>query len=91
MEKTPGEVRGVARLKEWAINPAEGGKIFRWSEPGDYERCIEFYRSKLPERMLHGWCQNLHIAATSRPAGHAPGVEEAMAEAKHAATEARKK
>lgn len=72
MEKTPDQVKGVQRLRAWAINPAEGGKIFQWGKPGDFGRCREFYRDKIPARMLDGWCATLHKLATGARPGQAP-------------------
>lgn len=80
--KTPGEAAGVARLKAWAVNPAEGGKVFKWGTPGDFDRCVRFYRGKLPEHMIKGWCANLHKLATGATPGHAPG-EQAAGGGKH--------
>lgn len=71
--KTPKEAAGLARLRAWAINPAEGGKIFHWGQSGDFDRCRKFYRGKVPARMLDGWCANLHRLATGARPGQAPG------------------
>lgn len=71
--KTPGEAAGVARLKAWAVNPAEGGKLFAWGTPGDFDRCVRFYTGKMPAHMIEGWCANLHKLATGATPGHAPG------------------
>jgi hypothetical protein len=71
--KTPQEAAGLARLRAWAINPAEGGKVFQWGKPGDFDRCRAFYKGKVPARMIDGWCANLHKLATGARPGHAPG------------------
>lgn len=71
--KTPQEAAGLARLRAWAINPAEGGKVFRWGTPGDFERCRRFYKGKVPAHMIDGWCANLHKLATGATPGNAPG------------------
>jgi hypothetical protein len=73
--KTPDEAEGVARLKAWAVNPAEGGKVFKWGTPGDFDRCVKFYTGKVPGHMLKGWCANLHKLATGATPGHAPGEQ----------------
>lgn len=78
-----GHVAGTARLREWAVNPAEGGKVFRWGEPGDFDRCRAFYRGKVPGHMIDGWCANLHKLATGATPGHAPAEKAAAAAAKH--------
>ncbi len=75
--KTPGQAAGVARLREWAVNPAEGGKIFKWGTSGDFKRCEDFYRGKIPEHELAGWCANLHKLATGASPGHAPAEQAA--------------
>jgi hypothetical protein len=68
-----GHTTGIARLRAWAINPAEGGKLFQWGKPGDFDRCVKFYRGKVPGHMLKGWCANLHKIATGATPGNAPG------------------
>jgi len=77
MAGKPGEGAGVARLRAWAVNPAEGGKLFAWGTPGDFKRCTTFYRGKVPGHMLDGWCANLHKLATGASPGHAPAEEAA--------------
>ena len=74
---------GEARLKAWAINPAEGGRIFRWGTPGDFDRCVRFYTGKVPEHMLKGFCASLHRLATGAAPGHAPAEQAASAAHKH--------
>jgi hypothetical protein len=78
--KTPEQAAGVARLKAWAVGP-EGQKHFRWGTPGDFKRCETFYKGKIPEHMIPGWCANLHKLATGASPGHAP-AEQAAAKAK---------
>lgn len=73
MEKTPQQAAGVARLKRWAADPAGGGKIMAWGTKGDYQRCLDFYRDKLPAQMLHGWCAEIHKLATGAAPGHDAG------------------
>jgi hypothetical protein len=70
---------GVARLKKWAIDPAGGGKVFRWGTSGDFQRCKDFYRGKVPGHMLDGWCANLHRLATGARPGQAPAEKAAAA------------
>lgn len=89
--KTPKQAAGVERLKRWGASPTGGGKVIAWGTPGDFDRCRAFYRDKLPARMLDGWCAELHKRATGGSPGHAPGVEQAMAKAKHAAAVAKGK
>jgi hypothetical protein len=70
-ETNPRAAAAVARLKKWAIT--EGAPIFRWGTPGDHQRCRDFYKDKLPARMIDGWCANLHRLATGARPGQAPG------------------
>lgn len=79
-EKTPGQAAAVARLKAWAVGP-EGMKHFRWGTPGDFKRCQDFYRGKVPGHMIDGWCANLHKLATGARPGQAP-AEKAAAKGK---------
>ncbi len=79
--ETPREQAGLARLKAWAVNPAEGGKLFKWGTPGDFDRCETFYKGKVPGHMIKGWCRNLHKLATGHEPGQAP-AERAAAAAK---------
>lgn len=81
--KTPGQAAGLERLRAWAINPAEGGKLFQWGTPGDFKRCQDFYRGKVPKLMLDGWCANLHKLATGATPGHAPAEQAAKKAAGH--------
>lgn len=89
MEKTPQQVAATERLRRWAVSPAGGGKLFNWGVPGDYQRCVDFYKTKMPDIYVHGWCANLHRLATGRSPGHAPGIEQAQADAKKAANKSR--
>lgn len=88
--KTPGQLAGIERLKRWGASPTGGGKIINWGVPGDFARCEAFYKDKVPGRMLKGWCAELHKLATGGSPGHAPGVEQADAAAKHLAALAKK-
>lgn len=79
-ETNPKAAAAVNRLRRWAVT--EGNKIFVWGTPGDFDRCMTFYREKgIPERMLGGWCQKLHMLSTGYPAGRAP-LEQAASKAK---------
>lgn len=71
-DNAKGNTTGLARLRAWAVNPAEGGKVFRWSEPGAFSRCQVFYRGKVPGHMLDGWCSNLYALANG---GRRPGQQ----------------
>lgn len=81
VEKTPQQVSLVAHAREWAANPAGGGKIFKWGTDGDFKRCEDFYQGKMPARMIPGWCATIHKLATGASPGHAP-LEEAERKAK---------
>ena len=74
--KTPQQGAAVERLRAWAIGP-EGQKHFRWGTPGDFDRCARFYRGKVPERMIPGWCARLHKLATGATPGNAPAEKAA--------------
>lgn len=89
-ETNPHAAAAVNRLRRWAIDPAGGGKVFQWGVPGDFKRCQDFYKDKIPHHMIDGWCARLHMLATGGSPGHAPGVETAMAKAKHDAAQAQK-
>lgn len=68
-----------------------GGSIIQWGTPGDFDRCCTAINAKIGEHgkeplsdeEIKGLCSNLHEHYTGGRPGHAPGVEEAMAEAKH--------
>lgn len=79
-----------ARLvRYWTEGP--GAAKIRWSEPGDFERCITHVQEAIAKRggkpmgdhEIKGFCSRLHVRATGAGPGHAPGVEEAQAQAKH--------
>jgi len=69
-ELNPQAAAAVARLRKWAVT--EGNKIFAWGTPGDFKRCQVFYKGKMPDRMIDGWCANLHRLATGANPGSAP-------------------
>lgn len=76
MEKTPAQVAAVERLKAWGVGP-EGRAHFQWGTPGDFNRCVAFYRDKMAGRMVKGWCARLHHAATGEwPGPHAHGGDD---------------
>jgi len=68
--KTPQQKAAVERLRAWALSP-EAARHFRWGTDHDMTRCMRFYRGKMPQRMIGGWCYRLHLTAT----GHKPGHE----------------
>lgn len=78
-----------ARLVEYWTH-GEGAAKIRWSEPGDFDRCqvlvneaITKHGGKpLGDHEIKGFCSRLHVRATGHGPGHAPGVEEAAAQAK---------
>lgn len=71
-ETNPAAAAAVNRLRAWAVGP-EGQKHFLWGTPGDFKRCQEFYKGKVPGHMIDGWCAKLHKLATGATPGHAPG------------------
>lgn len=89
-EATPGDAKIVEEGKKyWVAGP--GAAKIRWSEPGDFDRCITEVQAAvtkggkkpLPDGMIKGYCAELHKAATGATPGHAPG-EQAAHEAKKA-------
>lgn len=77
-ELTPKDAENTERLKRWATTGA-GAAHFMWGVPGDFDRCVAFYRehTTMSEAMIHGYCSNLHVRATGARPGHAPGEEAA--------------
>ena len=71
-ENTPQDVRNVERLRAWAVS-GPGRQLFQWGTPGDFGRCEAFYKDKMPNHMIPGWCATLHKLATGAAPGHAPG------------------
>lgn len=67
-ELTPQQQNAVARLKKWALSP-EGQARVGLKGPHPFTACTNFYRGKLPARMIDGWCAELVHAST----GHWPG------------------
>lgn len=86
VEGNPQAAAAVNRLRAWAVDPAQGGKVFQWGTPGDFKRCTAFYKDKIPAKMIDGWCARIHKLATGGWPGHAPGVEQAAADAKKTKT-----
>ena len=70
-ETNPNKAAAVTRLRKWAISPTGGGKLFKWGTPGDFGRCQAFYKDKMPNRMIDGWCATLHRLATGAVPGRA--------------------
>jgi hypothetical protein len=64
----------------WA--EGEGAAKIRWGVPGDFDRCRAELGKYVGPGVLAGLCANLHHRATGGWPGHAPGAEEAAAEAK---------
>lgn len=97
-EATPKDAANTERLKSYWAHGAGAAKI-QWGQPGDFDRCIaqvqkavtDHGKPPLADETVKGLCANLHHEATGGWPGHAPGVEEAQAKAKHAATMARDK
>ena len=74
VENSPNDVQKVQRLRDWAVS-GPGRALFNWGTAGDFARCEAFYKGKMPERMIPGWCATLHKLATGATPGHAPGEE----------------
>jgi hypothetical protein len=81
-EVSPQDVESTERLMHyWA--EGKGAAKLHWGVPGDYDHCLaELGKYVHDPHMLHGLCANLHKRATGGWPGHAPGVEEAEAQAK---------
>lgn len=82
-ETNPHAAAAVSRLRRWAVDPAAGGKIFLWNTEGDFERCVAFYKDRMPAHMVDGWCSNLHVLATGGRPGHGSAEVKPGAGAKH--------
>lgn len=82
-ETNPKAAAAVNRLRRWAISPTGGGKVFRWGTPGDFARCQDFYKGKVPGHMIDGWCARLHKLATGATPGNAPAEKAAAAAHQH--------
>lgn len=81
-EASPEDVKSTQRLMEyWAHG--EGAAKIRWGVPGDFDRCVTHLGKYVSPGVVKGLCSNLHVRATGARPGHAPGVEQAMFEAKH--------
>lgn len=80
VENSPKDVQNVQWLRDWAVSGA-GAALFAWGTSGDFSRCELFYKDKMPERMIPGWCATLHKLATGASPGHAP-AEEALRKAR---------
>lgn len=76
-QSNPKAAAAVNRLRAWAVSPTGGGKVFKWGTAGDFDRCREFYKGKVPGHMIDGWCARLHKLATGATPGHAPGEQAA--------------
>lgn len=71
-EKTPDQAAAVRRLRNWAVT-GEGRALFNWGTPGAFTRCQRFYKGKMPDRMVDGWCAELYHEATGRWPGEQRG------------------
>lgn len=81
-EVTPNDVSSTERLMRYWAEGAGAAKL-NWGVPGDFDRCrAELGKYVQAPHTLDGLCANLHHRATGGWPGHAPGVEEAEAEAK---------
>jgi hypothetical protein len=97
-EVTPKDAANTDRLKEYWAHGA-GARLINWGVPGDFDRCITQIQTAvtkggskpLDDAVIKGLCANLHHEATGGWPGHAPGVEEAQSQAKHAASVAKDK
>jgi len=81
-EASPKDVKNTNRLMEYWAHGAGAAKI-RWGVPGDFDRCVVELGKYVSPGIVKGLCSNLHQRATGARPGHAPGVEEAAAKAKH--------
>lgn len=86
-EVTPSDVKNTEKLKEY-WERGEGAAKIRWGEPGDFDRCVTELSKYLPPNQVKGYCANRHKGATGGWPGHAPGVEQAEADAKKAGKKA---
>lgn len=81
-EASPKDVAATERLRRyWTEGP--GAAKIRWGIPGDFDRCVRELQKYVGPRIVKGLCSNLHQRATGGRPGHAPGVEQAQAAAKH--------
>lgn len=80
-QETPGTAADTERLMHYWAEGAGATKI-RWGVPGDFDRCVVELGKYVGPGTVKGLCANLHHRATGGWPGHAPGVEEAMAQAK---------
>jgi hypothetical protein len=56
---------GTERLKQyWQSGP--GAAKIVWNTPGDYTRCVTLLGKYVPDRMVRGFCANVHKGATGR-------------------------
>lgn len=73
-EATPSDAAHAEKLKVyWTVPGHEGYAKVNWGVDGDYNRCVVLLTPYVGAKIVHGLCQNYHIAATGFPAGHAPG------------------
>lgn len=90
-EATPSDAESIERLNRYWTHGA-GAALIDWGVPGDFDRCVTLLSKYIHNPgQAKGHCANLHKAATGAWPGHAPGVEDADAKAKHAAAMAKRK
>lgn len=53
----------VEKLRKWATSGA-GAAHFAWGTDGSFGRCRAFYKGKMPDHMIDGWCAKLFHEAT---------------------------
>lgn len=80
-EATPQDAKGTEHLmRYWTMGP--GAAKIRWSQPGDFDRCVVELGKYVGADKVKGLCSNLHQRATGARPGHAPGAEQAAYDAK---------
>lgn len=82
-EASPKDVKNTERLKAYWEH-GEGAAKIQWGTPGDFDRCVTELSKYMPPQQVKGYCANRHKGATGGWPGHAPGVEQAEADAKKA-------
>lgn len=80
-EVTPKDRSSTERLMHYWADGAGRAKL-QWGVPGDFDRCVVELGKYVGPGIVKGLCANLHHRATGGWPGHAPGVEQAAADAK---------
>ena len=78
-EASPEDVKSTERLRQYWEH-GEGAAKIRWGAPGDWRRCVDELAKYISD--APGYCTLMHHRVTGGWPGHAPGVEQAMADAK---------